>query len=139
MFADKAENDFETYYGYMSDTDKYRNMIIQQRRAIENREDIINRRTLNDLVYLHINSGNWVTYHNTVKSYFEGESMFGDLIEDIRKAERFIHMEYYIIRGDELGGRIVEELAKKAAEGVEVRFLYDGMGNQFIGRDFSKS
>ena len=138
MFADKAENDFETYYGYMSDTDKYRNMIIQQRRAIENREDIINRRTLNDLVYLHINSGNWVTYHNTVKSYFEGESMFGDLIEDIRKAERFIHMEYYIIRGDELGGRIVEELAKKAAEGVEVRFLYDGMGNQFIGAGFFK-
>lgn len=138
MFRRKAENDFETYYGYMSEMDKYSTMISAQRKAIEGRIDIINSKHLNDLAYLHINAGSWITYSNTVKSYFDGESKFNDLIEDIRKAEKFIHLEYYIVRGDDLGKRLVTELEKKAAEGVEVRFLYDGMGNHFLSGKFFK-
>ena len=139
MFRRKAENDFGTYYGYMSEMDKYSMMISAQRKAIEGRIDIIDSKHLNDLAYLHINSGSCITYSNSVKSYFDGETKFNDLIEDIRNAKDFIHMEYYIVRGDDLGKRIVSELEKKAAEGVEVRFLYDGMGNNTLsGRFFKK-
>ncbi len=138
MFRSKAENDFETYYGYMCEMDKYSMMISAQRKAIESRIDIINSKHLDDLAYLHINSGSCITYSNTVKSYFDGESKFHDLIEDIRGAKDFIHMEYYILRADDLGRRIVAELAKKAEEGVEVRLLYDGMGNRMLGRWFFK-
>ena len=139
MFRRKAENDFGTYYGYMSEMDKYSMMISAQRKAIEERIDIIDSKHLNDLAYLHINSGSCITYSNSVKSYFDGETKFNDLIEDIRNAKDFIHMEYYIVRGDDLGKRIVSELEKKAAEGVEVRFLYDGMGNNTLsGRFFKK-
>ncbi len=137
-FRKKAENDYETYFGYLNRMDKYSVMISAQKRAIEERVDIIDSKNLNDLAYLHINSGSCITYDNTVKSYFDGDSKFEALIEDIRNAEKFIHMEYYILRGDELGKRIVKELAKKAAEGVEVRLLYDAMGNRFLPKDFFK-
>ena len=45
-------------------------------------------------------------------------------------------MEYYILRGDDLGKKIVHELALKAKEGVEVRLLYDGMGCSSLPRNF---
>lgn len=135
-FRKKAENDYETYFGYLSKMDKYSIMISAQKRAIEDRVDIIESKHLNDLAYLHINSGSCITYDNSVKSYFDGNTKFEDLINDIRNAEKFIHMEYYILRGDELGKRIVKELTRKAAEGVEVRLLYDAMGNQFLPKGF---
>lgn len=138
MFKNKAENDYVTYYGYLSEMDKYSIMIGAQKKAIEGRIDIIDSRNLNDLAYLHINGGSCITYDNTVKSYFEGETKFDDLVNDIRNAESFIHMEYYILRNDSLGRRIVAELAKKAGEGVEVRLLYDGMGNQMLSGAFFK-
>ncbi len=62
MFRRKAENDFGTYYGYMSEMDKYSMMISAQRKAIEGRIDIIDSKHLNDLAYLHINSGSCITY-----------------------------------------------------------------------------
>ena len=84
---------------------------------------------LTDLAYLHLNSGNWMTFNNKVEYFNNGKDKFEALVQDIRRAKKFIHMEYYIWRGDRLGTRLVEELTKKAAEGVEVRLLYDGMGN----------
>ncbi|MCD8036628.1 MAG: cardiolipin synthase [Clostridiales bacterium] len=135
-FKKKAENDIDTYFGYLNTMDKYSVMIQAQKTAIEERIDIIDHKHLNDLAYLHISSGNWITYDNTVKSYFEGNSKFEELINDIRGANKFIHMEYYILRGDDLGKRIVAELTKKAAEGVEVRLLIDAQGNQFLPKHF---
>jgi cardiolipin synthase len=132
MFKKKAKNDKYTYFGYLNRMDKYATMISAQRQAIEGQIDILDAKHLDDLAYLHISSGNCITYDNTVKSYFEGNSKFEDLIKDIQNAKNYIHMEYYILRNDNLGNRIISELTKKAAEGVEVRFLYDGMGNQFL-------
>lgn len=132
IFKKKAENDNYTYFGYLNKMEKYATMIKAQKQAIEGRIDIIDAKHLDDLAYLHINSGNCITYDNTIKSYFEGKTKFEDLINDIRNAKNYIHMEYYILRNDELGNRIISELTKRAADGVEVRFLYDGMGNHFI-------
>ncbi len=138
MFKEKAENDYKTYYGYMARMDKYDFMINSQRRAIEKRIDIIGSRHLDDLAYLHINAGSCITYGNSVKSYFDGNDKYRDLVNDIRSAREFIHMEYYILRPDNLGRTIVSELAKKAAEGVEVRLMYDGMGNRLLTGRFFK-
>lgn len=132
MFKKKARNDRDTYVGYLNKMDKYATMIRAQKQAIEGRIDIIDAKHLDDLAYLHINSGNCITYDNTVKSYFEGNSKFEDLIEDIKNAKNYIHMEYYILRNDKLGNQIIYELSKKAAEGLEIRLLYDGMGNHFL-------
>ena len=91
---------------------------------------------LTDLAYLHLNSGNWMTFNNKVTRFITGADKFEALVRDIRQAKEFIHLEYYIWRGDKLGTRLVEELTKKAEEGVEVRLLYDGMGNSRLPKDF---
>ena len=79
-------------------------------------------------------------YHtnNSVKLYNEGNSKFDDLLKDIAAAKSFIHMQYYIVRDDDLGRKIIAALAKKAKEGVEVKFLYDGIGNAFNSPGFNK-
>lgn len=83
-----------------------------------------------DLIKMNFNScGSIYTKGNDIKLYVNGEDKFKDLIEDIKNAKNFIHMEYYIFRYDELGKAIIEELRKKVVEGIEVRLLVDGMGS----------
>ncbi len=61
--------------------------------------------------------------------YGTGEEYFEVLIADLESAKRFIHMNYFIWKPDELGDRIVKVLHKRLAEGVEVRILNDFVGN----------
>ena len=53
--------------------------------------------------------------------------MYPVLLEELRKAERYIFMEYFIVEKGEMWDSILEILKEKAAAGVEVRFMYDGM------------
>ena len=69
-----------------------------------------------------------VTSDNEVRLFTEGKDKFDSLKEDIRNAREFVHLEYYIIRGDALGDEIVSLLAQKASEGVEVRLMVDALG-----------
>ena len=54
----------------------------------------------------------------------------------IQNAKQHIHIEYYIIRNDDLGHKVVAALAEKAKEGVEVRLIYDGLGCAKLPRKF---
>ncbi len=72
----------------------------------------------------------FVTLKNEVKIYVRGDEKFDDLLNAIKNAKKFIHMEYYIIRNDELGNKVITALVEKAKEGVEVRFLVDALGNK---------
>lgn len=84
---------------------------------------------LNDMICLnHKSAQSAFTRNNSVKIFTDGKLKFESLIEDIRKAEKYIHIQYYIVRDSEIGRRIISELSKKAREGVTVRFFVDGMG-----------
>lgn len=86
-----------------------------------------------DLRKMNFNhSGAKYTTNNEVKVYTNGEDKFKQLIEDIRNAEKYIHVEYYIFRNDILGKAIVDELTKKAESGLEVRLLVDSMGSHSL-------
>ncbi len=65
-----------------------------------------------------------------------GINKFPKLIECLESAQSYIHMEYYIIKSDELGMQIRDILIRKAQEGVEVRVLYDDLGCMQIDQDF---
>ena len=68
------------------------------------------------------------TYRNTEAEYFPvGEAKFASMIKELEKAEKFIFMEYFIVEEGIMWNTILEILKRKAAEGVEVRFMYDGM------------
>lgn len=135
-FQEKGCFDDAVYYKYLAKDVHSAENIQRQKAFIENKSDLFGYLYLPELAYLHLNSGNWLTFNNKVTYYNNGEDKFEALIEDIRAAKKFIHLEYYIWRGDRLGRRLVEELAKKAEEGVEVRLLYDGMGNASLPPDF---
>ena len=72
-------------------------------------------------------TGCFPVYNNTEVTYFPmGEDKFTRMLVELEKAERFIFLEYFIIDEGFMWGKILEILAKKAKEGVEVRVMYDG-------------
>ena len=77
-------------------------------------------------------SGSVLTVNNKVKVYTDGQEKFEALRNELRQARRFIHIQYYIIKNDELFDSIVPILLEKVKEGVEVRILCDGMGGRFM-------
>ena len=60
-----------------------------------------------------------------------GEYKFEAMIRELKKAEDFIFMEYFIVDEGEMWSQIMEILLEKVKAGVEIRFLCDGMGSQF--------
>lgn len=94
-----------------------------------NKQESYRSKSYQELVYYNLNtSGMLYTEDNDITIYTDGHEKFDALIESMKQAKKYIHMQYYIIRNDELFDRIKEVLIEKAREGVEVRILYDGMG-----------
>ena len=82
-----------------------------------------------DTIFLLLqNNRAYLTEKNQVDIYTRGEEKFDALFDAIQGAHRHIHLEYFIVNNDDLGQAIVHALAKKAREGVEVRFLFDAVG-----------
>ena len=61
-----------------------------------------------------------------IKYYPLGDSQFVDMVEELKKAEKYIFMEFFIVSGGRMLGTILDILKEKAKQGVEVRFMYDG-------------
>ena len=73
-------------------------------------------------------SGCFPLYGDSAVTYFpSGEEKFAAMLEALEAAERYIYMEYFIIEEGYMWGRIQEILERKAAAGVDVRVMYDGM------------
>lgn len=92
-------------------------------------------RNYQDLVLFNLEtSGAIYSENNSVRVFTDGNDKFNALIEEIRNARKFIHIQYYIMSRGELLDRILDALEKKTAQGVEVWVLYDGMGGRNIGK-----
>lgn len=77
--------------------------------------------------YLY-NSVDFPVYDNTETTFFPlGEDKFRQMIIELEKAEKFIFLEYFIVSEGQMWDTILEILKRKVKEGVEVRFMYDGM------------
>ncbi|MDD4922769.1 MAG: cardiolipin synthase [Bacteroidales bacterium] len=66
---------------------------------------------------------------NSVELFTDGREKFDRLFEDIRKARKHIHLDYYIIEQCKIGYELQHLLIEKAKEGVEVRLIYDDIGS----------
>ena len=89
--------------------------------------------------YIH-RSGCYPVYDQTKITYFPmGENKFEEMLRQLEQAKHFIFMEYFIIDEGLMWGRILEILAKKASEGVDVRVMYDGTCEfSTLSRDYPK-
>ncbi len=75
--------------------------------------------------------GGYPVYKNTYTKYFSvGEEKYAAMLRELKKAKKFIFMEYFIIDEGEMLDSILNILEKKAKQGVEIRLLYDGMGTE---------
>ncbi|MBI5232274.1 MAG: cardiolipin synthase [Coriobacteriales bacterium] len=71
--------------------------------------------------------------------YTTGAEYFPVLIDDLRSAERFIHMQYFIWESDELTAQVCDALMERLRAGVEVRILNDFIGNIQYKKDQLKA
>ena len=58
-----------------------------------------------------------------------GQEKFDDLFKAIDQARSSIHLEYFNFRNDSINKELINHLARKAKEGVEIRAIFDGFGN----------
>ncbi len=73
-----------------------------------------------------------------LKIYPFGVRLYEDMIEEIERAGREIFIGTFIWKGDEVGRRFVDALARKAREGVSVYVVFDGLANAFVPPSFKR-
>ncbi|MBP3837741.1 MAG: cardiolipin synthase [Prevotella sp.] len=76
--------------------------------------------------------------NNSIVLLKSGQEKFDDLFHTIRQARHSIHLEYFNFRNDSIASMLFDVLAQKAAEGVEVRALFDGFGNDSNNRPLKR-
>ena len=79
-------------------------------------------------------------YGNTRQEYFpSGESFYHKVLEELEKAQKYIFLEFFIIKEGVMLNSILSILERKAAQGIDVRIIYDDMGCFFtLPVNFSK-
>ena len=76
--------------------------------------------------------------HNEVQLIMSGKDKFNLLFEDIRQAKSSVHLEYFNFRNDSIASLLFDILREKRKQGVEVRALFDGFGNDSNNQPLKK-
>ena len=123
----------QTNVGYRKIARRENALIRHTHSAVEQSQDVLDALSRDgsgtDALVRYLNRSACVpVYDNTEVTYFpSGEEKFAAMLEALAAAKEFIFMEYFIVEEGYMWGKILELLVKKAAEGVEVRVMYDGM------------
>ncbi len=78
------------------------------------------------------------TDDNSVVLLMSGQEKFDDMFEAIRQARQSVHLEYFNFRNDSIASLLFDILREKRKEGVEVRALFDGFGNDSNNQPLKK-
>ncbi len=116
------------------------------RRVLGKNDDVINSievksfHAANQSRYIQ-NSGGYPPYAQAETLYFEdGEQQFSKILEHLETAQEFIFMEYFIISEGIMWQKILDILKEKAAQGVDVRLIYDDAGCLFtLPKNYDKT
>ena len=84
------------------------------------------------------NKGVTFTADNSVALLMNGYEKFDDMFEAIRQARHHVHLEYFNFRNDSIASCLFDILKLKVKEGVKVRALFDGFGNDSNNRPLKK-
>ena len=77
--------------------------------------------------------------NNDVELLMSGREKFARLFEDIRQAKQSVHLEYFNFRNDSIASLLFDILREKRKEGVEVRAVFDGFGNDSNNQPLKKN
>ncbi|MEG2157088.1 MAG: phospholipase D-like domain-containing protein [Bacteroidaceae bacterium] len=78
------------------------------------------------------------TSNNKLVFFERGKDKFIDMFEAIRQAKQTIHLEYFNFRNDSIANALFDLLAQKVKQGVKVRALFDGFGNDSNNKPLKK-
>lgn len=76
--------------------------------------------------------------NNSVTLLMSGQAKFDDMFHAIRQAKSSIHLEYFNFRNDSIASLLFDILREKRKEGVEVRAMFDGFGNDSNNQPLKK-
>ena len=119
--------------GHRSAKRKVQSLIDKTRHSLPQDETVLRTPALSvsgtaDLCRFLNRSGCFPIYADTEVRYFPvGEKAFAAMTEELKKAEKFIFLEFFIIGEGLMWGSILKILAEKVKQGVDVRVMYDGM------------
>ncbi|MBQ2740601.1 MAG: cardiolipin synthase [Clostridia bacterium] len=72
------------------------------------------------------------TYDDGDVSYYPtGKELFAAMLDALRRAEKFVLMEYFILAGGTMWRELLKLLLEKAEEGVQIKIIYDDFGSMF--------
>lgn len=104
----------------LHESEEYNQEIYDELEGVSHGENGLSR-------YLY-NAGDFPAYKDNGIMFFPlGENKFEEMQKQLKAAKKFIFMEYFIVTDSYMWRTILDILKQKAAEGVEVRFMYDGM------------
>lgn len=86
------------------------------------------KRAAQTMEYITGITGHPLCINESAVYYSVGEEMFAAMREELKKAEKFIFLEYFIVQDGKFWKEIAEILEEKAAAGVDVRLMYDDFG-----------
>ncbi len=123
----------QSNFGHRMETEMVRKQIDKTRGMLEQPQNVVREiehdGSGTDDISKYLNkTGCFPVYDKTQVTYFPlGEKKFEAMLSELEKAEKYIFMEYFIVEEGYMWGRILDVLLRKAAAGVEVRVMYDGM------------
>lgn len=101
---------------------------------------IIEAQTADSIIFRQLTDyGITFTDGNTVELLMSGQEKFDHLFADIRRARHTVHLEYFNFRNDSIASLLFDILREKRREGVVVRALFDGFGNDSNNQPLKKS
>ena len=118
---------------------RYRKEVSAQQRdfIIKNPDVLGDLRPYQKIIFQNLrNSYTIVERNSSVDFYFTGKDSLDAMYRAIGEARCHIHLPSYIFENDSTGERFAQLLMQKAAEGVEVRVIYDGVGSISLKKDF---
>lgn len=114
---------------------EYDTFLVQDKKIKEE----VAKKDLDNIKYLMNRTNYCVSTNNEVTYYDFGEKFYPELLKELKKAKKFIFMEYFIIKEGIMWNGILDILKEKAASGVDVRIMYDDMGSiAMLSTGFSK-
>ena len=78
------------------------------------------------------------TANNSCALLMSGQEKFDDMFQAIRQARHSVHLEYFNFRNDSIAMLLFEILREKRREGVEIRAMFDGFGNDSNNQPLKK-
>ena len=79
------------------------------------------------------------TRGNSTRLLVDGPEAFSDMLQGVRRATRYVLVQFYVVRDDRLGAAFRRVLADRVASGVRVYLLYDDVGSENLSSRYVDS